>query len=304
MKEELQNINERLANARISREVEQQIEGMRIGILEDVHERISAYEKKTARRLLTVRRFFMVASVVAVVLLSSWLTYYVGAFSIEEKMVTVTCPLGVKSTVSLPDGSEVTLNGGTTLVYPTNFSHRERRVSLNGEAFFSVKNDEERPFIVSAEKMQVNVLGTRFNVEAYKEETDMRVTLESGKIGLQLSGSKEQMVLSPNQQVIYHKQTGDLIHRVVNVADVLAWQRNELVFDDIPLDEITRKLERCFNVKIDIQTERLKTIRYNGAFSAEDSCEKILSFLITMDNRLMMEKHGNEIIIRERKNTE
>lgn len=288
-------IEEWIDHIKLDRKVETGLESMRFCILEDVHRKINTDIK--ARRF-SLTKLMVAASFGLLITLSAWLAYQLDFLHTNEKLVEMACPLGVKSTVTLPDGTTVLLNGGAKLTYAaSSFGKNERRVTLDGEAFFNVKRDEKAPFFVNSGLTQVKVLGTRFNVDAYQSDDYVKVTLESGKVSMKVADRKEECVLLPNQQAVYDKRTNKLTRQMVNVSEVIAWGNDEMYFNDTPLEVIARKLERRFNVHIVIQSEELKQVRYNGAFTADDDCERILSFLSTMDNRLSYKRQNGEILI-------
>lgn len=295
MNDQDRKIEKWIDRIKLNHEVNSQMERMRFGILEDIHQRIDAEEK--AKRF-PLKKLWIAASLGLLVALSTWLAYQFDFAPIEEDCVELACPFGVKSTVTLPDGTTVLLNGGTSLAYVSStFGVKERRVILNGEAFFDVKHNEKVPFIVSSGAAQVKVLGTRFNVEAYRTDECVKVTLESGRVSMKIAEAAEECVLTPNQQAIYDKASHELVHHTVNVNEVVAWRNDEMFFSDTPLEEIVKKLERRFNVHIVIQSEELKKSRYNGAFKAEDDWARILSLFSTMDKRLNYKKENGVILI-------
>lgn len=298
MNDENEKISEWIERIKLNSKVEAEMEDMRFSILEDIHRRIDEDEKKVR---FPGKKLLIAASVSILIALSAWLTYQFDFFQVDAGMRHLVCPLGVKSTMTtLPDGTIVLLNGGTTLTYiPSTFGDKERRVILDGEAFFDVKRNEDIPFIVGSDMTQVKVLGTRFNVESYQSDEYVKVTLESGKVSIKVTEKSGECVLLPGQQAVYDKKEQRLIRRTVNVRETIAWCNGEIVFSDASLEEIARKLERRFNVHIVIQSEILKTIHYNGAFTADDNLEQILSFLSTMDHRLHYSTENKNVYIYE-----
>lgn len=295
MNDQEQKIEKWIDRIKLNHAVNSEMEKMRFGILEDIHQRIDAEERT---RRFPLKKLYIAASLGLLVALSTWLVYQFDFWHVEQDRVELACPFGVKSTVTLPDGTTVLLNGGTSLAYVSStFGLKERRVILNGEAFFDVKHNEKVPFIVSSGVTQVKVLGTRFNVEAYHADECVKVTLESGKVCMKIAEAGEECVLVPNQQAIYDKTSHELVRQTVNVNEVVSWRNDEMFFNDTPLEEIVKKLERRFNVHIVIQSEELRKSRYNGAFTAEDDWERILSLFSTMDKRLNFKKENGMILI-------
>lgn len=154
---------------------------------------------------------------------------------------------GERLQVAFQDGSVVLLNAQSSLRYPINFGHRQRKVELTGEACFQVKRGDKRPFVVEAGGLEVEVLGTRFDVKAYPEE-EVLVTLEEGAVRL----SDHKLLnyrLKPGDQAIYNRITGNCsIMRPRDMMAVTAWQKQKLYFYLTPLEEILKTLERQFGV--------------------------------------------------------
>lgn len=297
MNDENQKISEWIDRIKLNGKVESDIEKMRFSILEDIHHRIDKDEKENH---FLWKRLLVAASLSLIIALSTWLVYQFDFLKSDMGMQYFVCPLGVKSTVTLPDGTTILLNGGTTFAYnPSTFGNKDRQVVLNGEAFFDVGRNENVPFIVKSGVAEIKVLGTRFNVESYQSDEYVKVTLESGKVSMKIAETDDKCILFPGQQAVYDKKDNQLIRHTVNVKETIAWCDGEIVFSDAPLEEIVKKLERHFNVNIAIQSETLKKSRYNGTFTADDNLERILSFLSTMDHRLHYKVENKNIYIYE-----
>lgn len=287
-----------ISRVKLDSRVEAEMERMRFSILQDVHHRIG--NANTHRRRINIA-WMAAASVALLIGVAAWLLQ-IGNTDVERGLVELSCPMGVKSTLTLPDGTSVLMNGGTKLSYSAEeFGEKERRVWLDGEAFFDVTRNEEAPFVVHSGSTQVRVLGTRFNVESYESDDCVKVTLESGSVEMTADEVKEKCLLSPGQQAVYTKQMHQLQRRPANVEEVLAWCNDKMVFNDMPLNEIARKLERRFNIRIEIQAEELKHVRYNGAFTADDNWQRILSILAMMDSRMEYQEEDNVIVIKQKK---
>lgn len=162
----------------------------------------------------------------------------------------ITIPNGEKSMVSLYDGTKVWLNSGTTLRYPATFSKKERAVFLNGEGFFDVAKNEKCPFVVKAHGLNVKVLGTRFNVNAYEERADVEVTLERGAVFARASSGGEGVILLPGEQAIYSRSSKKITQKEVDSNLYSSWIENLLRFEDAPFIEVIRKMEHWYGVKI------------------------------------------------------
>lgn len=220
----------------------------------------------------------------------------------EYKIVTT--DVGMKTKIRLADGSSIILNAGSTLRYPEKMDKGIREVYLNGEAFFDIKHAASRPFIIHAEKMDVRVLGTSFNVRAYKEEDFEETAVISGAVEMVVKEDKQVIRIAPNEKVLLHKNadhgktktnnttaaTGKqaaVIERSplspISAADsnhVLetAWLNNQLIFQNETLSTIAQRLERWYGVKIVIRDPQLAALRFSGR-ADNVSIEKLLNIL-------------------------
>jgi transmembrane sensor len=167
------------------------------------------------------------------------------------KMNTLETPRGGEYRVALSDGSVVMLNAGSKLSFPTGFRGGERKVELEGEAFFAIAKNPKMPFIVGVHGSNIRVLGTKFNVSSYQEDQGVTTTLLEGSIRFSDEGNHE-VVLKPNQQV--SSQYGKLSVSDVNAADYQAWTKGDFLFNDMPITVIMQKLCRWYNVEADLQS--------------------------------------------------
>jgi transmembrane sensor len=175
-----------------------------------------------------------------------------GADSVEaSKLNTLSTPNGGEYRVTLSDGSMVMLNAGSKLSFPTDFRGSERRVYVEGEAFFKVAKNPLKPFIVSVAGNEIKVLGTQFNVSSYPEDEGTLTTLLEGSIRF-TNANKDELVLKPNQQVIARHGKLDLQH--VSAEDFNAWTKEEFLFNDAPLSIVMQKLARWYNVEVDVKS--------------------------------------------------
>ena len=209
-------------------------------------------------------------------------------------------PSGADYLVKLSDGTRVHLNCETEFRYPVKFAAGERRVYLDGEAFFEVAHDAEHPFIVKANQINVEVLGTRFNVKAYEEDDWIEVSLSEGKVEVQSEDKKRRIFLSPGEQAYYDKHNHSLTTRTVDIAHYTSWRNGIYYFRALPLKEIVKQLERIFNVNICITSSNIEDIILTGDFLRGENLEQILR-VITADKRLKYRIEEYMIYIDENK---
>lgn len=219
-----------------------------------------------------------VAATAAVVLLclSAWAVY---VYMQPANLQTVST-LAETQVVLLPDGSSVTLNHYSSLSYPRRFNSVNREVQLNGEAYFEVSKDKEHPFIVQTENVDVQVLGTHFNVDAYRNNPEVKTTLLTGSVAVSNKGNSQRMVLKPNEMAIYNKVEKKLTREVLeNTNDKIAWRHGEFIFDHLPLAEIARELSNSFGTTVHIADTTLLNYHISARFRNGEDLETILSVL-------------------------
>lgn len=215
---------------------------------------------------------------------------------------TVTVPYGKRIEVILPDNSKVWLNAGSQLTFPTIFDAAERRVYLEGEGYFDVEGEVERPFYVHTANMVVKVLGTTFNISSYKNDPFASTVLLSGEIELYGVGETlfEPQVLKPGTAAVLRKDSKRLSISNETVENHISWTRKQLVLKNTPLTEILARLERVYNTDISVQYD---TSRGDETFSGRlDLTQPLTDLLTTLYNPLeyQLQKEERRIIINKR----
>lgn len=221
------------------------------------------------------------AAILAIPLLLSTLAlgylYFRGP-EVTEQYAEVTASIGSVVRYELPDHSVVWLNAGSTLRYPTVFRTDNRDVELNGEAYFEVEADRNRPFYVNTSNgLSVYVYGTKFNVTAYEDDEYIETVLERGKVNV-ITPNQETFVLSPGEQLLYDKNSHQSTRNKVDVYGKTAWKDGKMIFRNATLEEIFKRLERHFNVDIRFNNRSGKEYRYRATFRTE-TLTQILDYL-------------------------
>lgn len=200
----------------------------------------------------------------------------------ENNYNEIFTPFGTRSLLTLEDSTIVCLNAGSRLKYPMQFKNNLRRVYLHGEAYFEVRSDVSRPFIVQTPTLNVEAVGTKFNVRENSSNPNSEITLVSGKIIVrELQNKKEPHLISelaPNQHLSFNRITRS--HSVFEAESYkyIAWKDGKLVFRNDPLPDVLLKIGEMFNVDIELQGEELQNYRYHATFQ-DESFEEILRLL-------------------------
>ena len=240
------------------------------------------HSRKKESHAILYRHIVGYAAAVCIAVVSTWLiTSRPEQPTAEQPVVAYeefSTPSGQRALLKLHDGTTVWLNARSTLRYPNHFDKKERRVELDGEAFFEVKRNEEAPFIVSTEKANIKVLGTKFNVFAYKGDEEFNASLVEGSVKV-YSGDNdaEALQIAPHECVFW---TGEKLEKsYYDNTDFLLWKEGIYAFDDVPFSEIIRKLELYYDITIIQKNRKLDQYRFSGKFRQRDGVESVLQTL-------------------------
>ncbi len=223
----------------------------------------------------------------------------------KESINKVIVSYGKKSMIVLSDGTKVWLNAGSQLVYPAVFVKDIREVSLIGEAFFDVVKNPEKPFIVKASDVNVQVLGTRFDISAYPEDRTIQTVLEEGKINLKYSGNglfKRDYVVEmvPNQLVEFDKESREASSTMVNVSKFISWKEGMLEFEKVNLTRAFKQVERFYNVKILMDDPAIGYFKLSGKLDLKDEPEDVLNVIkLTVPIDWQRKSNGDFIIVKK-----
>lgn len=260
--------------------------------------------KRLQKILQIAAMFIFFVSVGAV---GSWFIFSSQNIQFMNQSCEIVTPRGSKSQITLPDGSIVWINAGSKLSYTGDFNQTERVVNLQGEAYFNVKSNKEKPFVVQTSCLKVKAYGTVFNVKAYPEEKTIVTTLVEGNVVVEAKDNANETysyTLKPKQNMIYHiktglselpgekitkkenlklekTETGKEVVRVINDIKpelYTSWKDENWVIEGIPLDELATLMGRRFNTKIEIQNDVLKLYKFTGTIRNE-TLEQILVIL-------------------------
>lgn len=254
-----------------------------------LHKQINTQQKwkKTSKQITADKYkkkvFSFIRTSAAVLLIPVLIATYALFNTVKEwnnipiEQVELTTAHGLVSKVTLPDGSEVWLNSGSSISYPKRFTNNKRNVQLAGEAYFKVTSDKSNRFdVVTSSGLMVSAYGTEFNVKAYEDEDKIEATLAQGNIEVSEIGQPASHTLHPGEQVVYYKNTNRMEVDKVNLAVATSWKDGKMVFRRAGMNEIARRLARHFNVEIKLEGEELYDYKYSATFTTETLNEILL----------------------------
>lgn len=264
-----------------------------------IQNRVSKYSYKRKTKMWQ----YISAASIALLIIIGGLSLFSTIKSTDENIsyVETKCEYGSKSKITLSDGSIVELNSGSVLRYPNSFSGKERVVVLEGEAYFDVAKNKQQPFVVKTNSINVKVLGTHFNVKAYFDDNKIITTLLEGLVKVEKTDSllnEQSIILSPNQQYVFDRLSGSVNINEVDASMYTTWRNGSYYFDTETFSDIVKKLERGFNIRIDIKSPRLQNELFSGVFDRGESIQQILD-LFKKHRKFDYRQAGNVIEIYE-----
>ncbi len=208
----------------------------------------------------------------------------------------VIVPYGKNSEITLADGTHIWLNSGSQLSYPPKFDDKSREVYLSGEAFFEVAPDKTKPFYVNTSEFKIRVLGTKFNVSAYKEDQTIQTVLLEGKVSAGKNSFLAKTVdLSPGERLVYDKKDDEFKKDQVNVNLYASWINGYLIFENEPTTTVFKKLERYYDQRI-IANEKLDKITFSGKLDLKENIRDVLENISFASQVKVTEENGQFII--------
>lgn len=216
----------------------------------------------------------------------------------DAEMEEVIVPKGERIQVMFQDGTRAYINSDSRLKYPRRFGFSTREVYLEGEAYFVVTSNKQRPFVVNMDKTSIRVFGTSFNVEAYSENKDITIFLEEGKVSFN-TFSKREYSMSPGEKLVYNKKTEKCaIYKNTNSEVVSSWKQNVIVFRDATLSEVTQKLSRWYDVTFKITDEKAWNIALFTLTSKSTTLPDILKDLEKISSlKFQYDKNLKEVLV-------
>lgn len=266
------------------------------GSAEDAKEKKVEVQKHFGIRIHSfVREMLKVAAVVAITLACGLYFHLADKKELLSAMNTISVPVGQRVNLKLPDGTLVWLNASSEIVYPAVFSGGKREVQLNGEAYFEVTHNVENPFVVRTERCDIEVLGTKFNVDAYSGSNDFSTALMEGSVKVTGNDSSSRPVLlKPDQEV--RLKDGRLMVSSISDYDQFRWREGLVCFKDVAFNELMTRFEKCYGIQIIVENKHLEEYTCSGKFRISDGVDNALRIL-QRDARYAFERNEDNSII-------
>lgn len=235
---------------------------------------------QTKKRQKIIRLVMQYVAIVFVIISSTFFTtrFFLNTAGGNTEMNTVFVPAGQRAKLTLQDGTTVWLNAQSTFTYPARFSGNARKVSVSGEAYFDVADNQNKPFIVSTQDVEMKVLGTQFNVYSYPEAGYIQTDLVEGSLVVHNKQTPQvNITLKPNEQMIM--KDGKMFAGKIESPDYFLWKDGIYTFDNKRLLEILEKLQLYYDVKIIVKDPDIFNVRYTGKFRQRDGIDEILKII-------------------------
>lgn len=208
---------------------------------------------------------------------------------------TITTPRGEQYQLILQDGTKVWLNAATSLKFPVAFKGRQRTVELSGEAYFEVARNKKKPFLVSAHGTTVQVLGTHFNVNAYKDDSGVITTLLEGSV--RVARGKSNTLIAPGQQALAAENQTNIIVKSADIEETMAWKNGFFTFHNTPITEIMKTLARWYDIEVEYQG-KVSDKQFGGTIARNMDVTEILNNM-QLTGAIHYKIQGRRVIIME-----
>ncbi|MDR2955079.1 MAG: FecR domain-containing protein [Prevotella sp.] len=245
-----------------------------------------------------LKPFFKYVAAASIILIAGATFYFLiknkTADISDVPLITLEIENGTQKQITLADGTQVVLNAGSSFSYPEKFEGEERKVFLDGEAFFNVSPNKGKPFIVQTSDAKVKVLGTSFNINAYEESDGLAVTVESGKVQVELA--KASLQLSASEHLNYNRTSSDFSKSTENVSNTKLWISGGMYFNRTPIKEVVQVLMRKFDCSIEFADGEDNYEEYIYGMHDGEDLETILN-AISFTTGIKHKKSGDKIIL-------
>jgi ferric-dicitrate binding protein FerR (iron transport regulator) len=286
--EELSELK-KLANSMTDEEIERKIytswtdDGVDTSFVDDsVEERMknnidAIIGRRRSRISLLMRWSRIAAAILLPISILLTIYFYRESNLILSQEMFVTTDKAERASITLPDGTIVSLNAESVLEYsPKNYNKKERKINFSGEGYFQVFHNEKIPFFINAKGLQVKVLGTVFNLSVREKDATAVLSLEEGSVSLLSTRNNQNVVLQKNQKAILNHSTGDItVITDENISDVSAWRRGDMVFRNTELSQVIRSIEENYNMTIQVDCKGCLSDPFTGTLPVNNLNEAL-----------------------------
>lgn len=235
-------------------------------------------QKSTPKHIHLLKEALKIAAIILLTLILGSVYQTYQSTHQPTAMQAITVPAGQYINLNLPDGTAVWLNARTTLRYPVNFNKKQRSVELNGEAYFEVARKEDCPFTVETDRYKVDVLGTKFNIESYKEKMNFSTTLMEGKVRIRSTENPEvSLILAPGTKAVCENKK--LTVHKVDDYNPYRWKEGLICFKNESFETIMADFEKYYGVSIRVNNKNVNKYKYTGKFRQTDGIDYALRVL-------------------------
>jgi ferric-dicitrate binding protein FerR (iron transport regulator) len=264
-----------------------------------LQKRIRAHAARKGKKISLFRKLLRIA---AIFLLS--LSFFAGYLfwrnnHAAENVKWIEClvPKGETKTIILPDGSHVQLNAETLLLYPERFE-KTRSVYIDGEGYFSVVHNEKQPFIVKTTEMEVEVLGTVFNVSSYSDSEVFTATLENGWVNVSINNRRDRKIeLAPGEQFVYNRVSGTFKKQIADIDMEIAWIKGYLIIRKMSVEEIAKIIERKYAMNVYINSNRYENETITIKLMNNEGINEFMQVLKDLIPKLYYKIENNNLYI-------
>jgi transmembrane sensor len=277
-------------------------------LFEKIQYKILLEEKKQEKKKALWHFYRQAAAILLIPVTAFFLWFYLSSFpqkqteQIAQSWIEINAPEGARVKFLLPDSTSGWLNSGSKLKYPAVFDS-QRKVELEGEAYFEVTHRNKSNFVVGVADMEVKVLGTKFNVSAYTDDSFTSVVLAEGKVEILGKAGAFQQILQPNEKITFNRDLKSLNINDVDAKRISAWKDGYLVIENERLGDVIPKIERWYNTEIVVADKELCSYRFKATFRDEPLEEVLRLLAVTTPIKYRIEKReqNSEGIMKKRK---
>lgn len=277
----------------LDNEIDPKIKASEIERIWSIIKKMNVDKKRKQLRLQFLK---YAAAIVLIVGISGAIGFFISTSvsNSDTKFTEISVPKGERSTVILPDGSTVLINSNSQMKFSSSFNSGKRKVILSGEAYFNVAHDKSHPFIVETPSLQIEVLGTKFNISSYPNDQLTTTFLESGKVRIS-SAVAGNIILSPNEAFVFNKFSRESEKIMMYDKRLMDWTKGVMTISGETIGELAKKIERRFNVTITFMDDNVKNHIYTGSIKDED-LNTVLE-AIKFASSIEYKREGNQIIL-------